>query len=314
MNQKTLKITLGAMFVAIFAMILLVNRQTGNLLEEFIFYLLPIPMVAYAAKYGWKSSLPVWVSMSLISLLFGTITTVFYAVTEAGIGLIFGTCVYKKIDSAKTMFTVMGLSAIVNVLNTIVLASLFGYDLKGQISELQSMMTTLFQNSNIQMAESIQEMLLDSSFLLRLLVISMVIMGLVQGFLIYQLSLLLLRRLRYPMPAPRSMYTIYPWKWTGLLAAAAYVGCDYVLVNPAENERIQAVLTTAGTIGCFYLLFFGILMVLLFSKKCIARSGIVGILLVLACYIFNSLLLLIFGLLYVVTGYHKRLMEMPDKA
>ena len=52
MDSKTLKITTGAMIVAIFAILLLLNRQTAGFFEELFVYLLPIPMVAYSAKYG----------------------------------------------------------------------------------------------------------------------------------------------------------------------------------------------------------------------------------------------------------------------
>ena len=55
MDSKTLKITTGAMIVAIFAILLLLNRQTAGFFEELFVYLLPIPMVAYSAKSGGKS-------------------------------------------------------------------------------------------------------------------------------------------------------------------------------------------------------------------------------------------------------------------
>ena len=34
MNKKTLKLTMGAMATAIFGVLLLLNRQTGNLLQD----------------------------------------------------------------------------------------------------------------------------------------------------------------------------------------------------------------------------------------------------------------------------------------
>ena len=41
MDSKTLKITTGAMIVAIFAILLLLNRQTAGFFEELFVYLLP---------------------------------------------------------------------------------------------------------------------------------------------------------------------------------------------------------------------------------------------------------------------------------
>ena len=40
-NSYALKITTGAMILAIFAILLLINRQTGAFFEEFFIYLLP---------------------------------------------------------------------------------------------------------------------------------------------------------------------------------------------------------------------------------------------------------------------------------
>ncbi|MBR3068648.1 MAG: hypothetical protein IKG62_01190, partial [Lachnospiraceae bacterium] len=63
MNGNTIKITTGAMILAIFAVMLLLNRQTGSLFEGFFIYLLPIPMVLYAALYGFAAGLSVFVGM-----------------------------------------------------------------------------------------------------------------------------------------------------------------------------------------------------------------------------------------------------------
>ena len=55
MNIKTRKLTFGAMVVAIFGVLLLLNRQSGGLFSDLFLFILPIPMTAYAALYGGKS-------------------------------------------------------------------------------------------------------------------------------------------------------------------------------------------------------------------------------------------------------------------
>ena len=42
-NFKTQEITFGAMIAAIFGMLLLLNRQTGGMLEEVFLFAFPIP-------------------------------------------------------------------------------------------------------------------------------------------------------------------------------------------------------------------------------------------------------------------------------
>ena len=66
MNQKTLKITYGAMIVALFGVLLLINRQTGGMFNGILMFLLPIPMVAYGARYGWRAGLAAWGVVNLL--------------------------------------------------------------------------------------------------------------------------------------------------------------------------------------------------------------------------------------------------------
>ena len=76
------------MIVALFMTLMFFNRQTGGMLEGIFIYLFPIPMVAYAAKYGLKSSIPVLIAMALSSVFLGTPMSIFYALSAALIGLV----------------------------------------------------------------------------------------------------------------------------------------------------------------------------------------------------------------------------------
>ena len=60
MNTKTQELTYGAMIVAIFGVMLLINRQTGGFFSGILMFVYPIPMVAFAARYGLKDSVAVF--------------------------------------------------------------------------------------------------------------------------------------------------------------------------------------------------------------------------------------------------------------
>ncbi|MCI6885725.1 MAG: YybS family protein [Lachnospiraceae bacterium] len=304
MNQKSLKITTGAMVTAIFGVLLLLNRQTGNLFEEFFLFLYPIPLVAFSAMYGAKSSLPVLVAMSLISFLFGSFTTIFYAVSQASIGLLFGCCLYHKVDMTKTLFAVMILSAIVSVLNTVVLGFLFGFDLNQEVAEMQNMMNSIFE----QAGAAVPKEVLSANYLKQMLVISMTLMGALQGFIVYEISLLILRRLRFPVQKPKSVYLYAPPKWTGCLALLSFFGYTAKLAQPFENELLQNTVLTVGILGYIYLLCFGFIAILLILKIRFPKIGILGgILGLLGIFVF-PMLVIIAGFLYIVR-YHQRFIE-----
>lgn len=292
------------MVTAIFGVLLLLNRQTGNLFEEFFLFLYPIPLVAFSAMYGAKSSLPVLVAMSLISFLFGSFTTIFYAVSQASIGLLFGCCLYHKVDMTKTLFAVMILSAIVSVLNTVVLGFLFGFDLNQEVAEMQNMMNSIFE----QAGAAVPKEVLSANYLKQMLVISMTLMGALQGFIVYEISLLILRRLRFPVQKPKSVYLYAPPKWTGCLALLSFFAYTAKLAQPFENELLQNTVLTVGILGYIYLLCFGFIAILLILKIRFPKIGILGgILGLLGIFVF-PMLVIIAGFLYIVR-YHQRFIE-----
>ncbi|MCD8121103.1 MAG: YybS family protein [Clostridiales bacterium] len=303
MNQQALKITTGAMATAIFGAMMLLNRQTGAMFEDLLIFLYPLPLVSYAAMYGLKSGAPVLIAMSLISFLFGNLTSVFYAITQAAIGLIFGGCLYHRVDMTKTLFLVMALSALVNVLNTIVLGFLFGVNLDQEVAEMQTMMSEVFEQAGTAMPDA----LLSVSYLKQMIVISMTVFGLVQGFLVYEISLLILRRLRFHVQKPKSVYLYYPPKWSGCLAFAAFIGYGFLLAHPMANEWQQNLIMMVGIFGYLYLVCFGFIGILLVLKVRAGRFRVLGIVLAVLGLFTVPYMEMIFGFFYIVSSYHERL-------
>lgn len=69
MNNSVRKITDGAMMVALIGLFLFINRQLAGLLDLYAAWLVPLPMVMYAVKYGWKSALVPFVSVIFLSFI-----------------------------------------------------------------------------------------------------------------------------------------------------------------------------------------------------------------------------------------------------
>lgn len=307
-DNNTLKITTGAMIIAIFAMLLLANRQTGSLFEEMFIYLLPIPMVIYAARFSWKYGLMVFAGMTLISFIFGSITTIFYAITSALLGLILGTCFYRKADMTKTMLLSMGLGALFNVLSTITLASLFGYDLNVEIQEMQNMMNQIFEKSGLEGNAATGQML-QAGFLMQMMIISMVLLGLVQGFLIYQLSFLILKKLHYQVGTPTSFISIYPPKWTGVAAFAAYLYGSSAFLSSAESSAKHSIAQTLWVCGYVWLLIFGVIALNLTIRKYLVRNRLLAFVITGIGILILPQLAMILGLAYISFGFHEKLLK-----
>ncbi len=272
MNKKSLKITTGAMVTAIFGVLLLLNRQTGNLFQDIFLFLYPIPMVAYSALYGWKSGIPVLIAMSLLSCLYGTFTSVFYAVTQALIGLIFGGCLYHKVEMTKTLFVVMILSAAVNVLDILLLGFVAGFGLDQEIAEMQAMINSVFGQAGVVVPEQIMSV----NYLKQIMIVSMVLFGAIQGFIMYEVSLLILRRLRFPVQKPKSVYLYSPPKWTGYCALLFFFSYGIWMVKPLEHELLQNIVLTVGIFSYIYLLCFGFIAIMWIFKVHFPKLKLLG--------------------------------------
>lgn len=303
MNSNTQKLTFGAMLIAVFGVLLLLNRQTGGLFEELFVYIFPLPMTAYSAKYGLKSGIPVFIGMSLITIFCGSFTAVFYATTAALLGLAFGGCLYHRADSTHTLILVMVLSAVFNVLSTVVLASLFGYDLNREIAEMQRMMSETMQKAGVVMPENV----FTRDYLKRLMIISMVFMGLIQGFLIFEISLLVLKRLRFPVQRPKPLRDYRPPKWSGYLGLGAFFLYLFTFGRGGEETAVVTAGQTLGVCGYIYLVCFGILALCLVVKAYIANSKLLSLLLCALGLLMFPLPLTFLGFFYISGSLHDSL-------
>ena len=309
-NAATLRLTTGAMIAAVFAVFLFLNRQTGELFSEVFTYILPIPMAAYAAKFGLKSSFPVLAVMVILSFLFGTPTTIFYALAAAVTGMVFGACLYRHVDMTRTMFIVMGLSALSSVLSMVALASLIGYDLNMQAKEMSDIMTGVFT----KVGQEIPPALLSPDFLKRTIVVALVFVGLLQGFIIFRITIWILKRLRYHIPEARPVVEMAPPKWTGFAALLASFGYSASVVGNIQDIRLKNALETLGIAGYYFLLTFGVIAVSLLVRKYVTRNKVLGVILTVLAIMTLPSAVMVLGVFYLSLGLREHLAGAGGKA
>ena len=303
-NNSTLKITTGAMIIAIFAMLLILNRQTGLFFEEFFVYLLPLPMAIYTALYDWKYGQMVFIGMTAFSFIFGGFTTIFYAISSSLIGLVFGTMVCRKADPTKMLIIIMVFSAVSNVISSVALASLFGYDIDMSLTEMKSMLTKTLDAGGYGALGEFYTM----DLLKQLFVFSMAIMGLVQGFIVYRLGLLIMKRLHISVGRAVPLLEFYPPSITGIIAMAAFLSGIYGMTKQNTSPLYVNVAQGLWVLGFFYLAFFGILCAVLFIRKYITQNKALIAVLTVFAYLFFSQYLPFFGFAYITFGLHARLL------
>ena len=314
-ESKTHSLTYGAMIIAIFGMLLLVNRQTGSMFEEVFLYVFPIPMVAYSAIYGWKKGVPVFIGMCLISFLCGSIVSVFYAISQAFIGLAFGTSLNHHRDMTRTLLMVMVLSTLANILSTIVLASLFGFNIAAEVEEMRQMILTTmgkaYESQGVQGAQAMQalETVFSIDYLKRMYVVSMILLGAMQGYVVYMLSLLILRRLRFPLEKPKPLLFYFPPRWLGYVGFALSVVYFMTTSVPLKAEHLQDIFQTLGMAGYLFLVIFGVIATFHAILAWLTRNRLIAVVLSLLAAMFLAFPMQIVGFLYLSGSLHERILN-----
>ena len=292
------------MIVAIFGVLLLVNRQTGGMFEGFFMFIFPIPMVAFSARYGWKDSLAVFVCTVLIAFFFGTFTGIFYAVSMSCIGMVYGSCIYSQSDMNRTLILVMVLSAAAELLCTIALATVAGFDLNADIMAMQEGMNQVFAQAGVDIASS---GILTYDYLRRMYIITTGFVGALEGLVVYYLSYAILKKLRYPIRKPQPITSYYPSKISGVIALILVFVYAYSVAKPFPNEIAQNVLQSAGMCGVIYLIFFGFIALIMVCRVYLRLPGFIGMLLTLFLTMTISYIPMLAGYLYISGNLHRML-------
>lgn len=323
MSNKTLRITYGAMLIAIFAVFMMINRQTGGMLSSVMLFILPIPIVAYAVKYGGKASLAVFFCMVVVSILFGTLSTAFYGISAALIGLVYGTCLYHKVDMTKTFLAVVGITVVVELIDMVVIAGLMGIGIEQDMIEIEAMFNEMAAQANVQFPEAI----LEEGSLRRLILISIAFSGALEGFVIYGLTIIVLRKLRIPVQKMTPVSDIYPPRWTGIAAGAAwlwYTSCvsqqsaisqglvdgtaNTILNRCVQNEMAMGITQVVGMVGYLFLVVFGIIALSMIITKYLTRNKAAIVVLSLLGVMMFAFVVMILGIVYVSGTLHDRLL------
>ena len=300
MNNQVRKLTEGAMMCALFGLVLIINRQFAQALEIFFVFILPLPMVVYTVKYGFKSALVCAVSICLLSLMISPFTSMFYSIMSVIIGLIYGTLVTKKAPSGVLISVTMILTLVLEVLCMIVMAGLFGYDLVADALMIEQAYLTA---SEMLEAYGVAFQMPDSSFFVMIAVVSVLLTGLMEGFLVHLFSGLLLKRLKIDTKlfSPLSMWNVP--KWVGYAGALCYLGM-YFSQTLAISQTAQLCIMAIGIIGTLVLVLFGYVACLMFAMVKYKKNITLWLILL---FVFIWQFMAVFGFFYITSDEFKQM-------
>lgn len=306
MNKGVRRITDGAMILAIIGVYLVVNRQFGGLLEVFLF-VLPLPMVFYGVKYGFKSGLVVYFASLILSFILGGVTSLFYIASEGLCGLIYGSKVKDNASTFQLLSVTILIGIVVNLLTTVVFASVFGYDLSADKVMIQTLVDGV-------MPMEVKSMLNFENFFWQIIILSAIVAGIMEGLIVHLLSVILLKRLRMPLPRKSSFSFKFP-VWSGYVAFIIFMGCNYLIMHPSDIvSKYYSIIMVAFFLADYFLLIAGSVAIVLLSRKYFAQSRFMGIVLVVLLAIVFHFGIIILGFIYITTNMYERIVNNVTKS
>lgn len=192
-KNKVRTITDGAVVVAIYAIFLFASRMIGGLIEEWLYFLLPIPLSVFGYKYGIRESLIVMIStLALSFLLINPLTAVFYVFPTLGLGMFYPPIMKRNLGLTVEVIFASAISLLVSLLTMVFFARLFDYDIVEDTVALVDGFADFIENLGISGVSRLFFRALMVSLIPSVLIVN----ALLEGIFIVLLTHLLLMRLK----------------------------------------------------------------------------------------------------------------------
>lgn len=297
--NKTKKLTQGAMLLAIIGALMAIDRQLSFFFTDFIVMMVPTVLVIYSTMHSLKDGLILCVGLGALTILFGSVTTYTYMPVCCLVGIGVSYAIAKNLDRRRITLVAIALYTIGEVIITFVVTPLIGINLAEQIEELSVMLEEyglLSQLETLGLTGSI------TSFLIVMYVASVIIIGIMEGYITSLLSTLLLKRLKIKniglnnvldlRISPVLTYILFA------LTAIAYF-IPKLLFIQEYSEILFYCLICASTMSSLVLAYYGYLFLVILGRLTNGKKG--SLLLILGIiFLFPAsfLALIIVGFLY----------------
>lgn len=308
--NKTKKLTQGAMLMAIFGALVLIDRITAYWFTEFVVLVAPIVIVMYSAMYTKKDGVLLSVGIAILSFILGNFNTVYLIYIPVGIitGLAYSFTLTKTKNKTSLLLVAVGTYVISEIIVSYIVYPLIGIPISQQLSELSLMFEQISNGGGVNYIETFETVGLDFKTLLALLLaISIVIVGIMEGIIIHILTIFMLRRFKIMNIENTSLWNI---KSNPVLAYTCFGSLFLLFLNRfITNDIFKYASLIVSMLGTIVLLFYGYVYLVIYGRLVLKRN--IGTLVILLSLFMPALLLglAIIGFLYAAGPLRKQLEE-----
>ncbi|MBO4358595.1 MAG: DUF2232 domain-containing protein [Erysipelotrichaceae bacterium] len=297
--NRTKKITQGAMMLAIIGALIGIDRISAYWFSELIVLMIPVVLIMYCALYTLKDGLVLSVGLLIISFLLGNFQFTYLLYVPVGIatGLAYSFGVSRNFDRTRLLMTAIAVYVVGEVICSFIVYPLMGFPLATMIEEYKLTLSETGLLTSMNMVEAFSNIGVDfSKIIVVIYIISIILMGIMEGVLIHIVSIFLLKRFKIKDLGRINIFDIKPKPLVAYLALFAQFGL--VLANKVDNEILYYVLLSIAIIGIIVLFYYGYLFLVLFGSIVLHRN--IGAFLILIAFFVPVLLsgVLLLGYLY----------------
>lgn len=241
MKKNVRMLTEGSMMLAIIGVFLLLNLQSAGLLEAYLIWAVPLPIIFYLTKFGFKQGLVLALATFFLTLLTGNFITLFYIGGALVVGLVYGYGVRSNRSNGWLILFTTILTAVSLFIEMFVLAAVFGYNL---LEETQLIVDTISQMQGVVFPEDM------TTLVLSVYPVALLLMAFLQALVTHFMAILLLKRLHITTRRMQPLQTFKLPKWLGFLALVGLFAGSWLGRSGDTDVRIMMtlVLTLSGLV------------------------------------------------------------------
>lgn len=259
MRKQIREITHGAMALALIGAVMLINVQAGGLLNMYIAVFMPVLIIPYIIRYGFRSGVIVSFAALIIAFIIQGFIGLFYVAQACIIALAYGWGVLKQRSGIWLITASIIVSFIAVLIETYLLAKLVGYDFIEDMRLVAEMVAN-------QLRPIVADLPADFEvIMLSLIPLTLMVQALIQGIAVHVFSLIVVRRLKITLPPGKPLYQYRLPKPLAYLALLALFAAS-LLFRFSTEEWMRSVSVNLMLVGT---LVFGIdafIVIILFAR------------------------------------------------
>ena len=259
MQSDVKKVTYGASVVALVGVLLWLNRYTSGMLMYYFSFIMPLPLILFAGKYGFKASLTPFIAIMIITLLFfiGSPATIFITVNSCLTGMVYGWGIHSKKNGNQLLLMTMFFTALSGFVTTYIFAEAFGINIQEEID----LILDVFKDAPMKMPLN----LTIRDFVQAFYPIAVIFTAITEAFVVHMFSFVILKRLRYPLDNLKLLVTFKIPKWVGLLLVV--LTFSSVLTSRFTDPRWASAVVVISTVSSLVLFIDGLIFVIWYLRK-----------------------------------------------